>query len=135
MRNVEKERSGLVPAYEAEGLLGVAAGDGVLLHRSLDDLLSAHQGQGNVLAVHVVAVGDAVVGIEALGCRQEIRMVTEMPFPDAAGGVAPLLEHLGDGQLGGIEPLAGGRKENTDILLIDVHVDAPGVAPGHQARA
>ena len=135
MGYVEEERHCLVLANEANGFLGVAAGDGVLLHRCLDDLLASNQGQRYVFAVHIIAVGNPVVAVKTLGGRQEIRMVPEMPLADAAGGVAPGFENFGYGQLRGVESLARRGKEHTAVLFIDVHVDAPGITAGHQARA
>gem|GEM_PF-1822351 len=46
--------------------------------------------------IHVVRVGDAVVGVEAVRCREHLRMVAEVPFAETGRGVAPLPQVVGD---------------------------------------
>ena len=49
------------------------------------------------MVAHVVAVGNAEVGIEALPRRQELPVVSEMPLAYDGGSVALLLEQFGEG--------------------------------------
>jgi hypothetical protein len=46
---------------------------------------------------HIVAVKEAEGVVEAVPIRTERRQVTEMPLPDAGGGVALVLEALREG--------------------------------------
>ena len=55
---IEEERLFAVLLDEGNGFLGVARGDGgILLHTVLDHGQVAHEGEGDCLAIHVVAVG------------------------------------------------------------------------------
>ena len=89
---VQEEGPGLVGVDELHRLLGVLPGDGrVFLDAGGENFQIPDKWQRHVLAVHVVAVGDAKVMIEALISGHEIGVIAQMPFADAHGGVALLL--------------------------------------------
>ena len=46
---------------------------------------------------HIIAVGDAEVGIEAMGGGQGIGLISEVPLADGRGGVVRRLEDFGEG--------------------------------------
>ncbi len=79
--------------------------------------------------VHVVRVGDAEVGIEAVRGREHFGMVAEVPFAKAGGGVALLLQMVGDGVLGRVQ--ADGRSGKEHAL---VHAHPFRIAAGEQCR-
>ena len=129
------EEEGLVPVGgdERQGLAGVALGEAGLVGGVLEDLLVAQQDRAAApvgsLRGHVVAVGDAEVGIEAVARRQEGRDAPEVPLADAAGGVAPGLEQFGDRDLVGVQPRPRPRKEHPAV-----QTHAARVASGQQGR-
>ena len=148
---VEEEGLVFVRGDEPDGAVGVAAGDRALVAGHLDDLLVSHERRVPVLhigglvrprgvaafpalplvvgMVHVVRVGDAVVAVEALGAREGLGVVAEVPLADARGGVAERLEVVGDGDLFRVQAALASGKE--DVLF---HADALRVATGQQAR-
>ncbi len=83
-----------------------------------------------VRMVHVVGVGDAEVGIEAVGHWENFGVMAEVPFSEAAGGVALGFQVIGDGVLGRVEAFIGGGEQ--DVL---VHANAFRVATGEQRGA
>ena len=121
---VHEEGLVFVVLDEIDGLLGVAASDGALVHGQLDDSLVLEQwclplvegGLGIVPEdvhafptatgfalvvgmVHVVRVRDAIIGVEAIGGGQHFLVMTEVPFPETGGGIALRLQVIGDGVL------------------------------------
>ena len=62
--------------------------------------------------IHVVGVGDAIIGIEAVGGRQHFPLVAEMPLSEAGGGVILRLEVIGYGVLFRVQALPRGREEH-----------------------
>src|SRR5262245_24599553 len=78
---------------------------------------------------HVVRKWDAEIRIEALSRGQKLWRVTEVPFADAHGRVAGLLQHFGDRDLVGMQAEFGVGKR------ISRHAHAGRVAAGHQLRA
>jgi len=107
---VEEEGPVLVLLDELDRLIGVAFCYSVLVGRSFDYFFIAHQGHIPVFdfrfekhlataacdPVHIVAVGDAEVGIEAVVGRQIRRQMPEVPFADTSGNITLALESLGD---------------------------------------
>ena len=79
---------------------------------------------------HVIRVRDAEVAFETLRGGQEFRLITEMPFADAGGGVAVLLQHLRDGDLLRIQTDRSSREEHARNGQ-----HAFRVATGHHRRA
>ena len=65
----------------------------------------------------------------------EVGVVAEVPLPDAGGGVAPFAEDLRNRPFAWVEPFPGCREKDAQVLFVDVHVDPPWVATGHQAGA
>ena len=131
---VKKEWLFAVGLDEFYRLSGVLRGDGgIALYAILNYLKIAHQGQRYLLAVHVVAVGDAKVMIEALAGGHEIGVIAQVPFADAHGCVAFFFEHLGHGDLAGVEALAGGGKKHAQVFFIHVHIHAARITAGHEA--
>ena len=116
VRQVEEEGLVRVLADEAHGLFGVALGQEVLVRGRLDDDLVAHQGERRPARAgagdHVVRVGDPVVLVEAVAGGEELELVTEVPLADTRGGVAHLLQGLGEGQLIRVETLASAGEED-----------------------
>ena len=137
---VDEEGLFLVLFDEGDGFLGVALGQGVLVGRIFDDLGIAHQrhqvflhpvldvlqgdsfpqhdvvGQGlGWVERHVIAVGNAEVGVEPLAGRQKLLEVPEVPLPDAGGRIALGLEQIRDRDLIGIKTPLVPRKENAQV--------------------
>lgn len=137
---VDEEGFLLILLDEGNGFLGVALGQGVLVGGVFDDFSVAHQrnevflhpaldvlqsdpfsqddvvGQGlSWVEGHVVAVGNAEVGVEPLAGRQKLLEVPEVPLPDAGGRIALGLEQVRDRDLIGIETPLVPRKENAQV--------------------
>ena len=92
-----------------------------------------HPRQGRILALrvppypHVVRVGDALVFIKALRQGHELRLVAEVPFAEATGGVARLFQDLRNGDLAWVEtPFVGGENHAPP------HPNAVRIATGEQ---
>ena len=127
---IDKERILFVGLHKVYGLLGASARDGALVDRQLDNLfilekrslplgqrrfrvvpeqvhaLPASAGLSLVVRmVHVVGVGNAKVGIEAVGGWQDFRVVTEMPLAKAGCGVVLPLQVVCDGMLVRVQAL------------------------------
>ena len=56
------------------------------------------------LLAHIVGIWDAVIMVKPLGHRQELRLISEVPFSNACCCVTFLLQHLGDCALRRIQP-------------------------------
>ena len=84
---------------------------------------------------HVVAVRNPEKLIEPLPRREKLRLIAKVPFADHPRCVPLLLEHFRNRCFAWVEPLSGGRKKYAQIFLVHMHVHAPRVATGHQARA
>ena len=112
MGQIDKEGLFPVGLDEIDGLLGAASGDRALVDRQLDDLFILEEGrlplgEGRlrvvpedvhalpappgfppvVGVVHVIRVGNPVVGVETVGGREDFRVVSKVPFPEAGGGI------------------------------------------------
>ena len=74
--------------------------------------------------VHVVGVGNAKVGIEAVGGRKHFPLMAKMPLAEAGGGIILCLEVIGDGMLFRVQAFPGGREEH-----VLVHSHPLGIAP------
>ncbi len=95
---IQEEGMRLVGVDELDRLLGVLPCDGgIFLDARGDRGEISDQRQRDLLAVHVVAVGDAEVVVEALVGGHEVGVIAEVPLADGHRGVAPGLEHFGDG--------------------------------------
>jgi hypothetical protein len=104
VRQVQKEWLLLVFANEASSLVGIAAGDCVLIDGPLDHVGIAQERHIPELAlrreerrparrrigdaVHIVRVGNPKVRVKAVLRRQELRQVAQMPFADAGRRIA-----------------------------------------------
>ena len=135
MREVEEKGLCGVCFDERNGLFSVSPCDGGLLDGGLGHLLISKEGKGDVLASHIIRIGNAKIGIKSLSGWEEVGLIPEMPLADAGGGIALLLEDLGDGDFIRIEPLACCGKENPLVVLIDVHVEPAWVATGQETGA
>jgi len=80
---------------------------------------------------HVIAVGNAVIIIEALTGGQILWLIAEMPLADTGGGVVFRFKDFGDGDFVGVETLFTNGKEDPLVFGILVHVDTARVATGH----
>ena len=97
VRQVEKERTLLVGTDELHGLIGVQACELGGVGGALDDLAVADQRHAalflEIADLHrIQVVQQPVIMIESLIARQERFVKAEVPFADAAGGVAVSLE-------------------------------------------
>ncbi len=97
VRQIQKEGLVALGFDEAQRSLRIALGEGALNDRVLDDSIVLDKLDG----AHIVRVEDAEIGVEASLDRKIIRDVPEVPFADAGGGVALLLEGLRNGDLAG----------------------------------
>src|SRR5216117_3158953 len=113
---------------EAQRFFRIAARERGLVCRPLDDCLVAHERHLEVfglrvenclaslrsfrIAVHIVAVWDPVVIVEAMARRQVLREVAEVPLADACRRVAFGLERAGDRDLVLLEAPGGVWKED-----------------------
>ena len=98
MRHIEKERLISMSMNEINRALGEASGDGILIVVILNDfdrLITTNQrklgpvlrGHG-VAGPHVVGIGNAKVFIETMVHRQELLVMSKMPFSKHACGVS-----------------------------------------------
>ena len=152
VRQVEEEGFVLVRIDEANGLLGIALGEGGLVGGVFDDLLATKERHPVALLVaffevrpgqpaadhdvigklvgrvdpHIVGVGDSVVVFKTLVGRQAGRQMAEVPFPDAGRPVARTLEHIGNGDLLGVQALAAVGEED------GIHAESLVMAAGHE---
>jgi hypothetical protein len=139
VRQVEKERAVFVFVYESNRFLGVAFCESILDGWGFDDFFVLHEWQrgihGFFSGAHVVAVRDAEVVVEAVAGREERRLVTEVPFSDAAGGVALLFQDFRNGDFVWVQALAVNGEEDALAVGVLVHIDAFGVAACHERGA
>ena len=137
---IDEEGLLLVGRDELDRFFRVAFRECVLIDWIFDDFGVAHErdevfllvcfdalsgdpfAQGNIIGQrlgrvegHVVAVGDAVVGVEALARREELFVVTEVPLADAGGRVALRFEELGDGDLSRVESASILREKHAKV--------------------
>jgi hypothetical protein len=122
---MEEEGPGLGIVEEALRLIGIAGGEGGKVGGLLDDFGVAHEDA----RVHVVAVRDAEVTVEAAAGGQVGRRASEVPLADAHGAVAGALEHVGEGRLVETEAIRVLREEDAR------DADARGVAAGQERGA
>lgn len=155
VRKIEEKRLGGMGFDEVDGALRVAASDGALIDRKLDDFFVfverraplRERGFGIIPQrvhaigptlrsalvvgmVHVVRVRDAEVGVEALSSRQNFGMVAEVPLADAGRGVALGFEVIGDGVFIRMQALGRGRKKH-----MQMHADTFRIASSEQSGA
>ena len=113
MGEIKEERFIFILLDEFNRFFGVAFCKSMLVGGTLDNFLVSHQGDiepvnfrfgetfdlpcAFFLAIHIVAVRQAVEIIETLLCRQVLRQMAEMPFADAGACVASGFESFGDG--------------------------------------
>jgi len=139
VRQVEEERPVSVFVYEFDGFFGVAFCEGVLDSGGFDDFFVSHEGQrwiaGFFSYAHVVAIWDAEVVVEAPAGGEEGRLVAKVPFSDAAGGVAPSFQDFGNCDFVGVEALFVNGEEDALAVGVLVHIEAFGVAAGHERGA
>ena len=60
-------------------------------------------------------------------------MVPQVPLANASGRVTDVVENLRDGDFVRMQAFTGCGEEHTKVAFIDVHVDPPRIAAGHQA--
>src|SRR5262245_54452749 len=89
---VEEERTVLRASNEAESFLRIASCEHVLICWFLDRLLVAHQGRW----LHIVAVWNAKVVVEAVVNRAVRREMTEVPFPNTSCRIATFFQSARD---------------------------------------
>jgi len=141
MGHVREERSLAMRLDELYRLLGETAAErGLVVHvvDLIDDLGPAQNRQRRELppfegGPHVVGVGNAEVSVEALVGRQKLGLVAQVPFAEAAGGVAGALENLGDRDLVRVQAVRVARKQH-GVSRSPCQTDAARVAAGHQRR-
>jgi hypothetical protein len=124
VRHIKKEGRPLRALDEFQGLFRVARREGFEGGRLLQDFEVVHQGPG----VHVVAVRDSKVFVEAAAGRQKLREVTQMPFANTHGFISFGLEHLGDGHFIIGEPRLVVREKHPR------HTHASRISPRQQGR-
>ena len=106
VRNIAEEGFVLVPFNEVDGGIGYGVSNDRLAG-SIGDvgngLVSYAPRQGRVIAfritrnLHVIGIGNALVFVEPLGKGHEGRLVPEVPFAEATGGIACLFQDFCDG--------------------------------------
>jgi len=135
VRQVEKEGVVLVFLYEFNRFFSVAFREGVLAGGGFDDFFVLHERQrwiaGSFSGAHVVAIWDSEIVVEAVAGGEKRRLVAEVPFSDAAGGVAPFFQDFCNGDFVWIEALAVNREEDALAVGVLVHIDAFWVASCH----
>jgi hypothetical protein len=80
--------------------------------------------------IHIVRVGDAKIGIEAITLRESFRVVPKVPFAEAGGGVSLIFQVISNGMFFGVEAFLRGGKE--DVL---VHADPLWIAASEKGSA
>ena len=139
----EVEEEGLLAMRgdEFHGGLGEAFRERFGRDGGIDDGFVLHERQGwpvflgEFVVDHVLAVGNAEEDVEAVASRQKVRLVAEVPFAEAGGGVAVLLQELGHRLLAGMDAACGDGLQNGRADGADVQANAAWVATGHQGRA
>ena len=106
VRHIKKERLVLVAINEVDGLLRIDSRQLLLVlgrHIRVDNFGAFDQWQirivlsgRRVTGPHVVRVGQADVLVKAVVCRQELWMVTQVPFPKTRCRIALLLDDVRD---------------------------------------
>ena len=114
----------LILLDELDGLVGITTRDGALIDGDFDDFFALHQrsfplGESRlgvlplsvqsieahlwfpliIGVIHIVRVRNPEVGIETVFGRQGFRMMAEMPFAKASGGVTLPFQLIRDGVL------------------------------------
>ena len=111
VRNITEKRFVLVAIDKIDGGIGYGVSNDRLAG-SIGDMghgfVSLNPRQGRVIAFritrnpHVIGIGNSLVFIKALGKRHEGRLVPEVPFAEATGGIACLFQDFGDGDFLGV---------------------------------
>ncbi len=125
VREVEEERVGGVVVDELDSARGVAFGERVLGGLGFGDGFVVHDDGG----LHVIAVGDAEVAVEAAAGGEVFRFVAEVPLADCRGLVALVLEDVGEGDFFEGHAFVVVREEHAG------DAGARGVAAGHERGA
>ena len=154
VRHVEEERLILVRPDELLGLLRVTLRQLGLVGARLKEFTAAVEGGVPPLGilidartghlrlrlvgrVHIVRVHQTEMEIEAVGERMMLGLVigpdAEVPFADQSGGVAGVLQRLGQGHFGGGQAAGGDGAEDAELIV--GHAGADGVASGHESGA
>ncbi len=107
MRQIKKKRTVLVLLDKLDGLVGVELRQFGGIDRTLDDITITHQGHTSlVLEINdlnrVKIMQQTEIVIEALVARQERLVKAEVPFADASGRIAVVLQQLGNRQFVGM---------------------------------
>ena len=130
MREVQEERTILVLSNELGRFPGIPTSDCRLVDRPLDDLLVAHKryvpplglGMGPIdgrprhNTVHIVAVRDAIVLVEAVLAGKILWQVSKMPFSDAGRCISLRLERLSDRDFIGGKATGGVWKQHAPLI-------------------
>ena len=131
---VKEERSFLVALNEVKGFVGADFCQFVDVRRTLHHLAVAHQGHASLVLEKdrldgVEVVQQAEVVVESLVARKKRFVKPEVPFSDAGGLVAMVLEQFGKGQFVGMNPRWGIRPVHPNFIA-----HASRIATGQQAR-
>ncbi len=89
---IQKERLLLVPFYKGDGFIGIKFGELRRVNDPLDHGVITHQRHSAVAFKinhfhRIEIMQESKIGIESPAAREELRFETEMPFPNAGGGV------------------------------------------------
>ena len=147
MRQVNEEGFALVLFDEIDRLLRVSSRNGALIHGKLDDFFVLKQrrlplGQSRlwvlpedvhaigtsfrfsfvVRVIHVIGIGNPVIGVETVRSREHFRMMPKVPLAKAGRSISLRLQMISDGVFFRIETF--GRCGKKDVL---VHADAFGI--------
>ena len=137
VRQVHEERFVLVGFDELDGLGGEIPGKLPLVRRQLDNRLVPKQRQVHTavaaltlpraLPLHVVAVGDAVIVVKPLAVRHELRLIPNVPFPNARRAIALPFEQFGDRGFRWIQALIVSGQEHIGSPRTAGHIHAQGI--------
>ena len=147
MRQVQKERLVRIRLDEFQSAFRVTLREEIAVDRGLDDGFVLHQRQGRppvaieysapppTVLRHVVAVGDSEKRVEPVPCRQELRLVAQMPLADDCRCVPVPAEQFRD--CGFVRMNAEGRDRAQDLAVsrIRVQANALRVAACQEARS
>src|SRR5215471_8751375 len=126
---IEKKRLSFRTLYKTDCLVCVTECERVLISRLLDYFGVAH----NRCGVHVVAVRNPEIVIEAMIDRTMRTYAAQVPLTDTCRRIATILQGLRHCRFGLRKSgLIGGKQDIGQSHLIDAH--AGSVASGHQCR-
>ena len=145
VRKAEKKRAfgRRLPADELDRLDEVAVGQRHLVGVGLEDFIVVQQRKRRELMpcvpgmgrLHVVAVGEPEIAVEAVISGEKRRLVAQVPLADQRRGISGPAKGVSDCRFVGMEPDRIAGKQHRAPVMALFEADAPRVATGHKRGA